>query len=183
GALIAWVVGGRTIGKADPRFLIFIVFLLTALSLYQMSGFNLDVTKTEMIISGGLQGLGMGILFPPLNTLTFATLNPHYRTEAAAVFSLTRSIGSSIGISLVVTLLAQNTQLNHAELVQHITPFSHAIQNLPIGAGAAWNVGAAGGIGMLNGEVTRQASMIAYVDNFKLMAYVTLAAVPFLLLL
>jgi DHA2 family multidrug resistance protein len=122
-----------------------------------------------------------GFIFVPLSTITFATLEPRLRTEATAMFSLMRNIGSSIGISIVVTLLAQNTQVNHASLAARVTPYRAALQTPSVAA--FWDITEASGLGMLNGEITRQAATIAYLNDFTLMMYVTLLALPLLLLL
>ena len=95
------------------------------------------------------------------------------------MFSLMRNIGSSIGISVMVTLLARNTQANHALLAGSLTPFNSALQ----AAGNAWDAGTAAGRLALNSEVTRQAAAIAYLADFRMMMWVALLAIPLLILL
>jgi DHA2 family multidrug resistance protein len=130
-----------------------------------------------------LQGFGMGFVFVPLSTVAYATLPGHFRNDATAVFSLIRNIGSSIGVSIMVTLVAQYTQINHAELGARLTPFGmpasvlHAIPQVPI------NVFSTAGLELLNGEVTRQAAAISYLNDFKLMTWVVLVAMLILPLL
>lgn len=97
------------------------------------------------------------------------------------MFSLMRNIGSSIGISLVVFLLSRNTQIMHSEIAAHVTPFNDPLHN-PVVA-RIWNMATSAGRAALNGEVTRQATIIAYADDFKLMMMVALAAVPFVFFL
>ena len=109
------------------------------------------------------------------------TLAPTLRTEAAAFFSLTRNMGSSVGISVMVALLAQNTQINHATLAEHITPFSRALQALIPSAG--WSIDGAAGMAQLNGELTRQAMMISYVNDYRAMAYAIMIVTPLIFLL
>ena len=99
------------------------------------------------------------------------------RTEAAGIFSLTRNIGSSVGISIVMTLLARNTQINHAEIASRLTPYGDNMAQMPAAFGGA------GGLAALSGEVTRQASGIAFLNDFWLMMVMTVAAIPLLLLL
>jgi DHA2 family multidrug resistance protein len=98
------------------------------------------------------------------------------RTEAAGMFSLTRNLGSSIGISLVMTLLSRGTQINHAELAERITPYGHT----PLPAGI--DLHSVTGLAALNGEVSRQAAAIAFLNDFWLMMILTLAAIPLLLM-
>jgi DHA2 family multidrug resistance protein len=181
GTMIAMFLVGRLIGRVDTRLLMLTGLLLTAFSLWGMARFTTAVGTVDIVRTGLVQGLGLGFIFVPLSTTTFATLAPHYRTEATAMFSLIRNIGSSIGISIVMTLLARNTQANHAALGAHATPFNQAL--LWPGVDTVWNLDTASGLAALNGEVTRQAALIAYLDDFTLMMYVILAALPLLLLL
>jgi DHA2 family multidrug resistance protein len=144
-----------------------------------MSQFTLQVDTWSIVRTGVTQGLGLGFIFVPLSTITFATLRPQWRNEGTAMFSLMRNIGSSIGISVMVTLLARNTQVNHALLSGQLTPFNNALQ----AAGPAWAPDTLAGVLALNGEVTRQATAIAYLSDFRMMMWVTLLALPLLTLL
>jgi MFS transporter, DHA2 family, multidrug resistance protein len=181
GTMGAMFMVGFLTGRIDVRALILIGISLTALSLWQMAGFTADVSSHAIVESGLIQGLGLGFMFVPLSTVAFATLPVERRTEATAMFSLMRNIGSSIGISVVVSLLAQNTQINHATLAAHATPFNPMFQapHLP----ALWSLGSQAGMMALNNEITQQAAAIAYVDDFRLMMYLMLLAIPMLLLL
>ncbi len=181
GTMVAMFLVGRLIGRIDTRLLILTGLLLTAFSLWEMAGFTTDSTTWDIVRSGLVQGLGLGFIFVPLSTVTFATLAPRFRTEATAMFSLIRNLGSSIGISIVVTLLAHNTQVNHASLGSLVTPFNQALRWVDVTR--FWSLDQPQGLVALNGEVTRQAATIAYLDDFSLMMYVILLAVPLLLLL
>jgi len=181
GTMIAMIIVGRVINKVDPRALIISGLLLTSFALYEMAGFTPDVSQGTLIRTGIIQGFGLGFIFVPLSTITFATLTPEFRTQGTALFSLVRNIGSSIGISLVIFLLGRNTQVMHTELVQHITPFNDALQSG--GPARVWDLATAAGRAALNAEITRQATIIAFNDDFKLMMIVALAALPLVLLL
>ncbi len=174
--MITMGLSGRLIGKVDPRLLVLSGLLLNFFAMWEMSHFDLNARMVDFAISGVLQGLGIGIMFPPMNALAFSTLDPKYRADSTAMFSLVRNMGSSIGISVIIAFISQHMQINHALLNEFITPFSRSIQNLA--PESPWRAGAA-----LVGEVNRQSSMIAYVDAFRLMAYASIAGVPFLLLL
>jgi DHA2 family multidrug resistance protein len=181
GTMISMIVVGKIMTRVDARLLILLGLALTALSLYQMTGMSLEADEWFLIRTGALQGLGIGFVFPPLSTLAFVTLPPHLRTEAAGIFSLMRNIGASIGISVVETILVRTIQVNHQELVEHLHPFAAALRALP--PDSLWNMRTAASLMMMNGEVNRQAAMLAYVADFKFMMIVTLAVVPLLLLL
>jgi len=137
-----------------------------------MSGFTLGVSDQEIMLNGMFQGVGMGFVVVPLLALTFATLNPTYRTEGASMYTLMRNMGISIGISINATMVVRSTQVNHAELVTHITPFSSALRSLVPALGMQSLEGAA----VLNGEVDRQAGMIAYLNVFQMSAYLVIGA-------
>jgi DHA2 family multidrug resistance protein len=179
--MVMMAIVGRLIGRVDSRLLIASGLALAAASLWEMSRFSLDVTPWLIVKTGVLQGLGLGLIFVPLSTATFATLAPQFRGEATALFSLVRNIGSSIGISVVIALLTRNTQISHADLAENITAYNPLMRSpwLP----PSWSPDSAAGLAALNAEVTRQAASIAYIDDFLLMTYVTLAALPFVLLL
>lgn len=178
GTMAAMMLAGKLMSKVDIRALIFFGLALTAFSLWQMANFNLDVSEATLIHTGLIQGFGMGFVFVPLSTIAYATLAPHYRNEATALFSLVRNIGSSIGISIMIVLVSRNTQISHADLTSHLTPFSPALRTfdtLTETTGTSLPV-----MSILNSEVTRQAAAIAYLNDFRLMMYITLAAIPLL---
>lgn len=179
GTMAAMLLVGRLINRVDPRLLIATGFALTAISLWEMAGFNMDVSREAIIRTGLVQGFGLGFIFVPLSTITFATLEPGLRTAGTSLFSLMRNIGSSIGISIVIWLLGRNAQVMHAELVQHLMPFDPFLRNLP----EAWSLATSAGRASLNAELGRQALTIAYLDDFRLMMVVALATLPFVLLL
>lgn len=180
GIMMVMMLVGRLIGKIDSRLLIGFGMSLTAASLLVMSHFTLETTIFTIVWSGMLQGVGFGFVFVPLSTMTFATLKTHFRTDGTALYSLMRNIGSSIGISLVVTMLARNSQINHAVLAESITPFRLPLQdgNLP----SLMSLHSSTGLALLNAEVTRQATVISYLNDFRLVMWVTLASIPLLLL-
>ncbi len=178
GTLAAMIVVGRLMGRFDTRYIIGAGFIMTAISLWQMTGFYLQMDTRMIIWSGLLQGVGTGFVYVPLAAVTFATLATHLRNEGTAVFSLLRNVGSSIGISVVTTLLTRNTQIMHSRLAEHITPFGDAL-NAP----ASQALSSAAGLAGLNASITQQAAMIAYNNDFKLMLVLTVCAVPLVALL
>lgn len=181
GTMVAMMVVGRLVGRVDTRWLLLVAFVIMGVSLELMTGFSLDVGVWPIVYTGLIQGVGLGFLFVPLSTAAFSTLEPRYRNEGAAMFSLIRNIGSSIGISVMITVLGHQAQTSHAELGNSLSALRPAIQ--PSSLPAIWDWTTSAGVAALNGEVTRQALMIAYLNDFRLMMYMTLFAVPLLLLL
>ena len=181
GTLISMLVAGRLTGKIDARLLVGIGVTLMGVSLWMMTGFALEQSSTPVIMSGVVQGLGLGLIFVPLQSLAFETLAPKMRTTAAALLNLSRNIGGSVGISVVSAQLVRMTQVAHADLASTITE-----QTIPTVDPTLLQTIAPQGttaIAMINAEVTRQAVFIAYLDDFKLMMLVTFAVLPLLLLM
>src|SRR5215210_572449 len=121
GTLISMLLAGRPVGKIDARLLVGIGVALMGVSLWMMTGFALDQPSRPVITSGVVQGLGLGLIFVPLQSLAFETLAPKMRTTAAALLNLSRNIGGSVGISVVSTQLVRMTQVAHADLAHNIT--------------------------------------------------------------
>ncbi|MBI1363727.1 MAG: DHA2 family efflux MFS transporter permease subunit [Proteobacteria bacterium] len=182
GTMVAMMIVGKLSGKVDARKLIFLGLVLIVISLWEMARFSTFVPTHLIVQTGIIQGLGLGFIFVPLSTIAFATLAPKLRTEATSLFSLVRNLGSSIGVSLVTTLLSSSMQTNHAYLSEHITPYNTALiqSAMPqsIGSGGMSTV-----LMAVNGEITRQAATIGYLNDFAFMMWVVLAIMPMVLLL
>jgi MFS transporter, DHA2 family, multidrug resistance protein len=178
GTMVSMIMVGRLVRTVDARILVTFGLILTASSLHFMTGFTPQMDDTLIIWTGVLQGLGLGLVFVPLSTIAFATIDPIYRADATSLFSLVRNIGSSIGISVVTLMLTRNIQINHAELGAAISPFNPNFTTLM--PGAAGNLVT---MSQVEGLVTMQALMISYLDDFKLMMIVTICAMPLVLLL
>jgi DHA2 family multidrug resistance protein len=117
----------------------------------------------------------------PLNIIALSTLPRHILTQGTAIRSLMRNLGGSIGIATLVAALAENTQMVHSRLVEHLRP-DNPLAQAPYLA-APYSLSNPSGVAALNHEVTRQAAMIAYIDDFWFMMILTLCVVPLLLLL
>ena len=182
GVLLSMQLSGLLMRKGvDARWMVSIGFLIGAWSLYQMAGWSLDVDRHHIVMSGLIQGLGIGLVFIPLNTTAFATLPPQLRTDGSSLLNLTRSVGSSIGISVMMTLLSRNTQTSHSDLASHITPAITGM--LDLSSLQRFQQYGEAGLGVLDAMVTRQAAMIAYVDDYWLMMWLGLASVPLVLIM
>ena len=181
GTMAAMFVVARLIGRVDTRLIILAGLTLTAVALWQMTGFSLLMGMGPVISTGVLQGFGLGLVFTPLSVVTFSTLPRQILTQGTAIFSLTRNIGSSVGIAIVEALLVENTQVVHSRLVEQLRP-DNPLARLPHMA-APFSLTDPSGIAALNAEATRQAAMVAYIDNFKLMMVIVIVGLPLLLLL
>jgi len=181
GTVVAMMIVGRIGNRVDQRYLILLGLLFTAYALHEMCGFTTFVPKRELIITGMIQGFGLGFVFIPLSSVTYITLEPRYRAEAASLFSLIRNIGSSIGVSMGFTLFARNTARQHAYIGESVTPFSTWV-NLDISPDFA-APGSSVSLALIDNEITRQAATIAYINDFKLMMWLVIALIPMLVFL
>ncbi|KUO56184.1 MAG: disulfide bond formation protein DsbA [Sphingomonadales bacterium BRH_c3] len=165
----------------DARAIVATGLLMTAFSLWQMAHWSLAVDNVHIIGSGLIQGLGMGLVFIPLQVVAFATLPPHLRTEGSSLLNLSRSLGASAGIALMMVLLGRNIQVSHSDLAGHVTALTGNI----VDVSTIDRFQAMGDVVLriADAEVNRQAAMIAYIDDFWLMMWVTLAAAPLAFLL
>jgi MFS transporter, DHA2 family, multidrug resistance protein len=178
GTMASMLIVGRLVGRTDTRILLFIGLCLTAWSFNAMTGWTPDVSQEAIIGVTMVQGFGLGFLFVPLSAATLSTLPLAERAEGAGLFSLSRNIGSSVGISIVNTLLVQNTQANHAAIVPSVNAVNRGFENPLIAQ--AWNPLTAAGRAALDAVITRQAEIIAYIDDYKLLMIAALAVIPLL---
>ncbi len=182
GIVASMAVAGRLVAKGvDPRWLVGIGLAIAAVSLWEMTGWTLVMGARHFIITGLVQGAGLGLVFIPLNITAFATLGQHQRTEGSSLMNLSRNIGASVGISIVVAMLARNIQTNHMELAGHVSAGGLTGQDPIVASAMGANSDMA--LSVLDGIVNQQAAMIAYLDDFKLMMILTLLAIPLVLLM
>jgi DHA2 family multidrug resistance protein len=178
GTIGSMMVMGRLVGKVDTRLLIGTGLGVTAWTFYAMSGWTPDVSQVTIIGIGVIQGVGLGFISVPLNVATLTTLSADARPEGAGLATLLRNMGSSVGISTVTTLLTRNTQVNHAAIGAHVTAVNRGFADPDIAR--FWNPLTAIGRAALDAVITRQAQIIAYMDDFKLLMFATLAVLPLL---
>jgi DHA2 family multidrug resistance protein len=180
GTMASMLIVGKLIGPVDTRYLLALGLGLTAWSFYVMTGWTPDVSQMTIVVVGIIQGIGLGFIFVPLSVVTLSTLAPELRAEGAGLYSLSRNIGSSIGISVVNSLLTRNTQVNHAEIARNVTSVNRAFEDLAITQ--FWDPISTAGRTALDAVITRQAQIIAYIDDYKLLMIATLAAIPLLII-
>jgi DHA2 family multidrug resistance protein len=189
GAVAAMLTVGRLVGRIDTRWLIGTGFTLLAVSVYLLGRINLEIAMSTVVWPLVLSGLALGFVFVPLSATTVGTLRREDIGNATGIFNLMRNVGGSIGISMVTTLLARRAQIHQVVLAQHVSPYDpEAVQRLrdleamltpQVGAQAA----PAAAQAALYSILVRQATLLAFIDNFRLMALLALACVPLVLLL
>ena len=181
GTLFSMMLVGRLLNSGvDGRGLMLVGWSIATYALWRMSGWSAETPESQIVIAGVTQGVGLGLVFVPLQTIGYATLPAEFRTYGAAMWTLIRNIGSSVGISLMIASLVNNTAVFHSHLAEFVTPFSDALK-LPNAAGR-FSLSSGQGLAMLDGLVAQQAAAIAYANAFLIMAYFSLTAFPLLLL-
>ena len=181
GTMVSMFLVGRLIGRVEVRWLLLMGLVLTAWAMNDMSGWTRDVSEWRVVQTGFVQGAGLGFLFVPLSVVTFSTLSAAQRGDGTGLYNLSRNIGSSVGISIVTALLAENVQTNHADIAASVTAFNPMF-HLPAIA-RLWSPYTAHGRAALDAVVTTQATLIAYIDDFRLLMLMSLAAMPLVFLL
>lgn len=181
GTLAAMVIGMRLAARIDLRLIIALGFVVTIYSMWEMTHWGLMIDWTSIVFAGFWQGVGMGLVFIPMNQIAFATLALRYRTDGSSLLYLVRNIGGSIGISIMSTMFARGLQTSHAALSGHVTSASTSVID-PATADKYQVVGEAG-LRLADLEVNRQAAMIAYLNDFQLMIWLLIAFMPLIFLL
>ncbi|MHB1220236.1 MAG: MDR family MFS transporter [Alphaproteobacteria bacterium] len=180
GVVIGNLAVSRLVRYIDPRHLIALGLVCTMYSSWEVSTWTLDVSVWEIAVNGVFQGLGNGLIYVTVNTLTFYDLPPKHRSQGVPLFYLTFNIAASIGIAGFITYWVQSTQINHAVLTEHISPFNELMrQGFPPHTREMNAARAAA----LNQEITRQASLIGFEISFQLVSFVALITIPLVYLM
>ena len=181
---------GWLLGKIEARWLVTFGAAVLALSLLYMSHFDLDLDFHTAMMARIYQSCGMAFLFVPINVMAFYFISKEKTSNATGIINLARNIGGSVGISMVTTQIERGSQVHQNFLVAHATPLSENYRAML--AGTAQNLIAHGSSvaqaaeqakAILYGLIQRQAAMLAYVDDFRVLGGVSLAIVPFMFLM
>ena len=181
GLILSMFAGSTLTQVLGSRVLIGFGFGCLAVSGLEMSSWNMDVGEWPIVWTGFVQGVGAGIVWVPLQAVVFSQLAPGQRTEAASVLNLVRSVGSSIGVSVALTMLTRSATTAHAQMVEHLTPGSAAFRNAELVRG--WDLSTLGGLAQAQRQVDLQAMMIGYSNDFLMLACGALLALPLILLI
>jgi DHA2 family multidrug resistance protein len=173
------VIAGSLVRRMDPRVLIVLGLVLIVASVWILSGLSLQSRQDSLALVAFLQGLGAGFLFLPLTLAVFTSLPQELRNEGATLFALVRNLGGAIGLSVLQARTIRDTAAIQSRLVENVRP-----DNPLVGfALPSLDFNVPGSVAMMRGEIARQASMLAYVDSFRLLLYIALFITPLCLLL
>jgi DHA2 family multidrug resistance protein len=191
GSVLSMIIVGRLVGRVDGRWLIMFGFAVLAYSTYMLAGLNLDIAMSNVVWPNIISGCAMGFIFVPLTTMAMGTLPNEQVGNASGVYNLMRNTGGSIGIAAVTTMLARGAQTHQSAIASHLTPYDPAFQERlrQVAAAIGMRGGGGGGGGAMQqalasvyGVVLRQAMLLSFIDNFRLLAFMCLLCVPAALL-
>jgi DHA2 family multidrug resistance protein len=178
GAMLVMIIAGRLTRYVDPRMLMGIGVLCIAWAMWDMTQWTPDVSVLRLSLVTMIQGVGISFVFIPLQVVGFATLAPELRTDAAALYSLSRNIGSALGVSATSAVLAWSAQVLHSQFAEQITPFNRALQSGA--AGLYYGPSTPFGIQGAEAQVQYHALVSAYANDFMIMFWVCLPVLPLL---
>lgn len=183
--LILLPVVGMLMAHIEARWMVMLGALVISASLFHMAGFNLNVTFRMAMWARIYQSLGMAFLFVPINVMAFNFVKREKVNNASGILNLARNMGGSVGISSVATELSRRAQVHQNILSGHVNTFSAAYQRMVAGSAATLAVrgsdpvqASARAHAMVYGLLQRQASMMAFVDDFWMLGTIFLCLIP-----
>jgi DHA2 family multidrug resistance protein len=176
GTMAAMMSAGYLADRVEGRYLILAGLLCVGISNVWMTSWNAEVEMAEIIWITLINGYGMGMMWVSLTTVTFSTMSPQYRVEAASLFSLTRAIGASMGTSVVVSILVRSSQTNYIEMRDRISEFSQSMRFND--SAAIWSLDSTSGLSALQNMVFGEAQMMAFLNDFVFLVFVAFLAMP-----
>ena len=187
GVMISTILVGRLIGLIDDRLLAAVGFAVLGYATLLFSRINLQIAMSSVIWPNVISGLAMGFLFVPVTTASVGMLRQEQMGNATGIFNLTRNLGGSLGIALTTTMLARGAQTHQAVMASHLSPYNpvlqqrlqqiHSFLTAQQGVGTPERTYA-----FLYGIVNRQARLMAFVDDFRYLAYLCFLCVPMVFL-
>ncbi|MBA4373077.1 MAG: EmrB/QacA family drug resistance transporter [Thermodesulfovibrio sp.] len=188
--LLAMPLAGRLVTKVNPKGLLIFGIVVSAYSTFLMSQFNLHADFNTIIWPRIVLGIGMGFLFIPLTTLTMSSVRKEEMGNASAIYNLLRNLGGSFGVAFVTTIISRRAQFHGVRLTDNLTPFDRNYQMAAENASQALQLkgmdpatATQGGLGMIYGQMVKQASMISFNDAFYLLSVLMICILPLVLLM
>jgi DHA2 family multidrug resistance protein len=171
---------GRLVGRIDGRYMVMFGFAVLAIATYLLSDINLEISRASIVWPQMVSGFAMGFVFVPLSILATGTLTNEQMGNATGIFNLMRNLGGSFGIAGVTTMLARGAQVHQAMLVSHLTPYDAAFQQqlhaLTAGVSSRLDpvTSTQTAYMLIYQQVVAQATLLSYVDAFRLLAFLCL---------
>jgi DHA2 family multidrug resistance protein len=182
GTMVAMQVASRLSARVDQRKIMAVGLLILGWSFYSMSEWTPDVSQHTLLVTLLLQGTSLGLIFNPMTVMAFATLPVHLRGDATALQALSRNMGAAIGISVLAFMLTRNAQISHADMAAYITPFNRMLQDHQA-VSHFLDPASIAGAEALNQIINRQAQIIAFCDDYRIMAWFVVPPLILLMLM
>ena len=176
GSVLGLIVMSRIRDRVDPRPVLFFGLVAMAAVAWSMSRWTVDINPSVVAWTNFLQGCAIGAVWVPLSTLTLSRLKEKVQDQGYALFYLCFDIGSSVGTAAIFGLHARHIQINHATLMESVTPLNELFRHA--GPTGLWDLTEASDLASLQIEITRQATMIAYNNSFLVVAIILVVLVP-----
>ncbi len=192
-SLVGIVVAGRGVGgcvgfliagfasRFNARVSMLLGFGMLLVAGVWLTHIDLNVGYLDLSANALLQGLAIGLIWVPLTTSTFATVEKERMAEATAIYHLLRNLGSSFFISVCVAEIVRSTSTNYGRMVETVTPFNKALGIESVLG--RWSIDTVGGLASLSKEIARQATLIAYLNAFGLFTIACALTLPLVLLM
>ena len=188
--MIAMPIAGKLVTKINPKAVLAFGIAVAGYSVHMMAQFNLQADFNTIFWPRVVLGIGMGFLFIPLTTMTMSSIRKEEMGNATGIFNLLRNLGGSFGVAFITTMLARRAQFHQVHLVEHLTPFDRNFQialpnisQILQGRGFIPSLSDQGSLGLIYGEVIKQASMLSFNDAFYLLSTMMILILPLVLLM
>jgi len=179
--MLAMPFAGKLLNKVNPKRFLVVGIMICALSTYLMSRFNLTTDFWTFVWPRSILGLGMGLTFIPLTTMTLSHIPRENMTEATSLYNLLRNLGGSVGIAFTTTMLSRRAQFHQTRLVEHLSPFDPAYslsRNKMAAFLGTQGLPASGTDGLIYRELVRQSTTLAFTDAFLTICVLILCVLP-----
>jgi MFS transporter, DHA2 family, multidrug resistance protein len=176
---------GFLLGKYDARKLLLFGFGMLSIALFYMTDFNLSIDFSHAAGARVIQAMGLAFLFVPINTAAYAFLPKEKNNQASGLINLARNVGGSVGISFVATMLTRRAQFHQVALTEHVNAGSskfqamlHSAERMLAAHGSSTFQASQQAYGLIAGMIARQATMLAYIDDFWLVGVAVVVMIP-----
>jgi MFS transporter, DHA2 family, multidrug resistance protein len=186
--MLAMPLVGFLLSRYSPRWLLMFGLTMLSVSLFHMTGFDLNMDFKTVTMARVYQAIGMAFLFVPINTAAYSALPREKNNAASGLMNLARNIGGSVGISFVTTMLARRAQVHQVRLSENVSAANPQFRAMLNGMTNAFGASGPGmatqhAYAMIQANIIRQSTMLAYIDNFWLLGTVILCLIPFVFLI
>ncbi len=181
GTAISLIVLSRYGDRLEPRLLMATGLTVTAAGSWMMSQWTADIQAEDVFVANFVMGIATGSVWSPMNKMTLSGLPKRVQDQGFAIFYLVFDIGSAIGTALIVALLTRHSQIGHALLTEHVSPYNPAFQGA-LSGNTGWNINSIEALSTINDEIARQAAAVAFNNCYQVVALILLGLIPFLLL-